>query len=156
MHSLNVKAPLRVTVTHGPGGSCATGSPRGPQGRVDWEGRGVDGNRGPAAEVSLAESWGYGAFGAFQCTMATQAPSPKSAAASSSRGLRFRLPWPFGPSGLGRRRKTARSSRGRRLFLPSVLPEGRLPSTTQQRCRRDGIRSASIRKTCHKYPSALE
>jgi hypothetical protein len=29
-----------------------------------------------------------------------------------------------------------------------ISPEGCLPSTTQQRCRRDGVRSASIRKTC--------
>jgi hypothetical protein len=91
----SVKAPLRVT--HGPGGSCATGSP-GPwpagEGRLGGEGRGRKPRAGWA--FSSAESWGYGAFGAFQCTMATQAPSPKSAAASSSRGLRFRLPRPFG------------------------------------------------------------
>jgi hypothetical protein len=37
-----------------------------------------------------------------------------------------------------------------------VLPEGCLPSTTQRRCRRDGVRSASVRKTCPEYLSTLE
>ncbi len=77
LHS-SVKAPLRAT--HGPGGycsgPCATGSPRGPQGRGDWEGEGR--GRKPRASwaFSSAESWGYGAFGAFQCTSWPRRPPP--------------------------------------------------------------------------------